>query len=191
VPAVSIRAYARHRAEQGLPGTSHKAVQKAVAAGRIRLTADGQVDVEEADRLWAARTDEGHRRNPAQEPSRPVPPPRPARAAPPESPPASSHLPPEDTSGAGQPPDYQESRARREAAEAGLAELELAQEQKKLLPAADVEARLVKVFADCKNKLRGVPSRARQQDPALTAAQLALLTELIDAALEDLSGGAR
>lgn len=173
VSLLSVRAYARHRAARGLPGTSHTAVQHAVAAGRIRLTPEGKVDADEADRLWAANTDGGHRRNPGREQH--------LRAVP-----ATDEQPDTD----GPVPDYQESRARREAAEAGLAELELAQEQGKLLPALDVEARLVKVFTESKNKLRGVPSRARQQDPALTVAQLALFGTLIDEALEGLSRGA-
>src|SRR5215469_10822021 len=47
---VSLRAYARHR------GVSLKAVQKALASGRIHKTASGQIDVEAADRLWESRT---------------------------------------------------------------------------------------------------------------------------------------
>jgi hypothetical protein len=47
---VSLRGYARHR------GVSLKAVQKAVAAGRIQKTAAGQIDVESADVEWVRNT---------------------------------------------------------------------------------------------------------------------------------------
>lgn len=47
---LSIRGYARHRR------CSHKAVQKALAAGRITAGADGLIDPVMADRDWAART---------------------------------------------------------------------------------------------------------------------------------------
>jgi hypothetical protein len=43
-------AYARHR------GVSRQAVHYAIAVGRIRLGADGLVDVASADRAWAAST---------------------------------------------------------------------------------------------------------------------------------------
>ena len=86
-------------------------------------------------------------------------------------------------------PPYKVSRARREAAEASLAELELQEKRRELLPARDVETRLVNVFAGCKTKLLGVPARARQRDPSLSAEQVAMLEGLIREALEDLAGG--
>lgn len=185
MPHLSIRAYARHRAERGLPGTTHKAVQKALERQRIRLTPEGRIDSDEADQLWAANTDEGHRRNPAQEPARaPAVATKPTPVAPARPPP------PDEPPDLGGPPDFAESRARREAAEAGLAELKLALEEEKVVLAADVEARLADVFASCKTKLLGVPARARQRDPTLTPAHLALIEEQIREALEDLAGGA-
>jgi hypothetical protein len=54
---MSQRAYSRHR------GVTHRAVQKAIASGRIPVTADGKVDAESADRAWAANTDESKPRN--------------------------------------------------------------------------------------------------------------------------------
>ncbi len=53
---VSRRAYAAHR------GVSHTAVQKAIASGRIALSADGKIDPEQADREWDARTDPSQQR---------------------------------------------------------------------------------------------------------------------------------
>ena len=54
---MSQRAYSRHR------GVTHRAVQKAIASGRIPVTADGKVDAEAADQAWAANTDESKPRN--------------------------------------------------------------------------------------------------------------------------------
>jgi hypothetical protein len=155
----------------GLPGASHTAVQKAVKAGRIRLTVAGKVDSDEADRMWAANTDEGHRRG--------------GDAPPTEAPPP---LPPDEPAGPGDPvPNYQEARARREAAEAALAEIELAEKRAELIPARDVEARLVKEHSQAKTKLLGIPARARHQDPSLSPEHLTLFESLIREALEDLA----
>ncbi len=46
------RAYASHR------GVSHKAVQKAIAAGRISTLPDGRIDSDAADREWETNTRE-------------------------------------------------------------------------------------------------------------------------------------
>jgi phage terminase Nu1 subunit (DNA packaging protein) len=85
------------------------------------------------------------------------------------------------------PPDLLESRARREAAEAALAEIELGEKRRELVPAKDVESKLVNIFAHCKTKLLGVPARARQRDPALTGAQVDLIETLIREACEELA----
>lgn len=50
------RAYARHRAQAGLPGGTLRSVQKAIAAGRIRTGPDGSIDFEQADGEWLAVT---------------------------------------------------------------------------------------------------------------------------------------
>lgn len=47
---MSQRAYARHR------GVTHRAVQKALASGRITATPDGRIDSALADALWDANT---------------------------------------------------------------------------------------------------------------------------------------
>lgn len=53
---ISQRAYARSRAERGLSGGTHAAVQKAIKNGRIRLI-DGKIDPEVADIQWDRNTD--------------------------------------------------------------------------------------------------------------------------------------
>ena len=90
--------------------------------------------------------------------------------------------------GRGGEPDLAEVRLRHEQAKASLAELELAKMRGEVVLAADVESRLVDVFAACKTKLLAVPARARQQDPGLSASQLGLFEELIREALSDLAG---
>ncbi len=47
---MSLRAYSRHR------GVSLRAVQKAIAAGRIQPLADGKIDAATADSEWARNT---------------------------------------------------------------------------------------------------------------------------------------
>lgn len=51
-----MRAYAAHRRRLGLPGATHRAVQKALATGRIARAADGGIDPVAADAAWAAST---------------------------------------------------------------------------------------------------------------------------------------
>ena len=48
---LSQRAYARHR------GVTHRAVQKAIKAGRITTNSDGTIDPARADAQWTANTD--------------------------------------------------------------------------------------------------------------------------------------
>lgn len=170
---ISLAAYARHRQAAGLPGGTRHAVDLAIQAGRLRrsvaTSASGKAkisDVALADAEWAATTHADRR---------------------PLTGPAGSSASPARGDDV---PDLGEARARRETALADMAEIELAKIRGALIPAADVEARLVAVFSRCKTKLLGVPSRARQQDPDLSAAQLALLESLIREALEDLAGAA-
>jgi phage terminase Nu1 subunit (DNA packaging protein) len=84
---------------------------------------------------------------------------------------------------------YRKARARREAAEAQLAEDEVAKNRGTLISAAGVEARLIAVFASCRTKLLGVPSKLKQHQPDLSRAQLAAVEELVLEALEDLADG--
>jgi phage terminase Nu1 subunit (DNA packaging protein) len=158
---LSPREYAMHR------GCVTSAVQQAIHAGRLTKSlhrdARGwyQIDVELADQEWAATT----RANmiPLSGPTAP---------------------------GCGDAPSLGEARARLDLAKAELAEIELAEKRGELVQAGEVEARLSTVFGRCKTKLLGIPSRARQQDPGLTAAQVALIKSLVREALEDLAAEA-
>lgn len=59
---LSIRAYAQSRAARGLPGGSHTAVRKAIAAGRVTPEPDGTIDPERADAQWSGQTDPAKQR---------------------------------------------------------------------------------------------------------------------------------
>lgn len=143
---LTVRAYAAHRAKRGLPGKTHRAVQKALRDGRIAAGEDGLIDPDAADLSWEETTDPGQRRST------------------------------ERTAGV---VSLAEARTRLDLAKAELAEIDLAVRKGELLVAADVEARVAEVFAQCKTKLLGVSSRARQQDPALTVSQVSLFDGLI------------
>ena len=56
MPLMNKAQYARHRKELNLPGGSAPAVTYAVRDGRIRCDNEGMIDVEQADKDWAANT---------------------------------------------------------------------------------------------------------------------------------------
>lgn len=125
---VSIRKYAQHR------GVSHAAVQKAIRQGRIQLTSEGKVDVEQADRDWTRNT------GPA----------TPMRKSPVE--PGISTRP-----SAG--PSFAQSRAVRELYMARLAKLEYEKQAGKLLYAEAVENALAIILRDTRDHLLALPDR--------------------------------
>jgi len=58
-----------------------------------------------------------------------------------------------------------------------------------LIPARAAEIRYSTMVVTAKTKLRGIPSRAKSRLPHLPVADLAVLAELIDEALEELANG--
>jgi hypothetical protein len=177
---LSLRAYAGRR------GVSAEAVSKAIETGRLHASvvrdargAPKIADPELADREWGARTRPRIDHAPV------------ARAAPAE--PAAVPAP-----AAGVAPDDQReyhiartaretASARREAAQAEIVELELAQTRRELVPAKEMEERMVEVFTSCRTKLLGIPTRAKQRDRSFSKLQLQLVEDLIREALEDLA----
>ena len=108
---LSIRAYAQHR------GVSHTAVAKAIKAGRISKEHDGTIDPAEADAQWARNTLPSQNLNTsAAKPAAKV-------ATPPVSTSvatgSSRELQPPVETGRISAPDYQTSRAIREAISGG------------------------------------------------------------------------
>ena len=172
---------------------SAEAVSKAIETGRLHASVVRDArgapkigDPELADREWGARTrpriDHGARHGA-----------RAARAAQPDVAPAS----PADHGAAAALDDQREyhiartaretASARREAAQAEIVELELAQTRGELVPAKEMEERMVEVFTSCRTKLLGIPTRARQRDRSFSKSQLQLVEDLIREALEDLA----
>lgn len=196
---MSLTAYAARR------GVSPKAVSKAVAAGRLAESvtrdAHGQpkiADAELADREWSANTRQ--RADPEA-----------SAAAPPREPAALVGLgaaaiePTTDRSTARsrRPGDLPEgvptyhvsqairaaSAARRESAQADLAELELAQLQGKLVDADEAHAEITAHISMAKTRLLGVPTRVAQEVPDLAARVVPVVDRFIREALEELTHG--
>ena len=164
---LSVRAYARHR------GCAPTAVDQAIRAGRLVLSIVRDeaghpkiADPALADREWKASTR--------------------ADMVPLSGPtaPRTSRVDGGDT------PSLAVARARLDEAKAALAELDLAERQGELVSVAEIDSRLVGLFRRCMTRILGVPSRARQQDPALTAAQIVLIDSLLREALDELAADA-
>lgn len=173
VELISQAEYSRRR------GVDPTSVRDAIKGGRISLIS-GMIDPVVADAQWAANT--RRRIHASDDATGPTRQPQQSAAAP-ASPPA-----PVQTYGI---PDYQESRARREAAEAELAELRLAEEQGELIRADAVRSALSRRAAGLRDAILQVPSRlaavlAPENDPAriheLLAAELrSVLLQLTEA----------
>jgi len=83
--------------------------------------------------------------------------------------------------------DLASAAARAKHWEASLKELKFREAAKELIPARDVEARLVAVFSACKIRLLEVPTRAKQALPHLQVTDLEVLDRVVREALEALT----
>jgi phage terminase Nu1 subunit (DNA packaging protein) len=171
---VSQRAYARHRAQLGLSGTTHRAVQKALLGGRIKLNAEKLIDTAVADKAWADNTSEAHQRNLGQ-----------AAAA-------KAKASPGPTAAAAAPTDTV-NLARASAIEksfrAQLARLDVQERTGELVQAAEVKARWAQIVTISRNKILGIPHRIKDRIPDLTIDQVKAIQQLVEEALEDLANG--
>ena len=183
---LSIRAYAQHR------GVSHTAVAKAIKAGRISKEPDGTIDPAKADAQWARNTLPSQNLNPGASRSAPK------VATPPVSTPVSTApvanrelQPPLETRAAA--PDYQTSRAIREAYAARLAKLEFEERTGKLLNADEVKVKHFNLARLLRDRIQQIPRKVAPQIVAAVVAQPDqrvvedLLMEAIREALEELS----
>ena len=183
---LSIRAYAQHR------GVSHTAVAKAIKAGRISKEPDGKIDPAKADAQWARNTLPSQNLNPGASRSAPK------VATPPVSTPVSTApvanrelQPPLETRAAA--PDYQTSRAIREAYAARLAKLEFEERTGKLLNADEVKVKHFNLARLLRDRIQQIPRKVAPQIVAAVVAQPDqrvvedLLMEAIREALEELS----
>lgn len=181
---LSIRAYAQHR------GVSHTAVAKAIKAGRISKEPDGTIDPVTADAQWARNTLPSQ--NLTSSASKPAPKvaTTPATGTPVSTPQVSSReIPPPLETGRISAPDYQTSRAIREAYAARLAKLEYEERTAKLISADDVEMRTFNLARRLRDRMQTLPRRlaaafAAEQDPRVIEQRL---DDEIRQALEELS----
>jgi phage terminase Nu1 subunit (DNA packaging protein) len=79
-----------------------------------------------------------------------------------------------------------ESRAKREAAMAELAAIEVLEKRAALVPADEVRAKFAEVIGVARTKLLGVPTRCKQRMPHLTSADVRLIDDIVREALEGL-----
>jgi hypothetical protein len=157
MPLVSLRKYAEHRR------VSHTAVQKAIKQGRIKTTADGKIDVEQADREWGRNT------SPVNAPKR---------------------APRTGGGGGAGGPTYAQSRAVRELYLARLAKIEFEERAGKLVSRDEVTVAAFTKARTVRDNLLNIPDRvaavlAAETDP-VRAHQI--LTAEIRKALIELSG---
>ncbi len=180
--ALSLRAYAIRRKAAGLPGGSAEAVSKAIAERRLKksvVRVNGQpkiADAELADREWEANT----------QPRADLSPRRRQRAQ--------AEAEGEEDVAVADAPNYWVSRAlreaaaaRREAALADLAELDVRQRRGELVEASEVESHFVDVVTAAKTRLLGVASRAKAELPHIATEDIDAIENLIREALEELA----
>jgi phage terminase Nu1 subunit (DNA packaging protein) len=91
-------------------------------------------------------------------------------------------------------PDYNVSRARREAAAArreaalaDIAEIEASEKKGELVPTAEAREYVIGKFAVVKTKILGVPTRVAQRLPHLASEVVPAVEELLREALEELA----
>lgn len=181
---------------------SPEAVRKAIATGKIpadcvgeRALSSGRLvpvitNPEKARTSWgvnsnpamqrdkaklAAGRAAAHARDRGEEPHRPAAPPR------------------DDTEGEGGGrgarglPTITESNAVKAAYQARMARLEYEKEVGKLVNAEEVRLRLVNMITAARNRLLGVPTKAKMRIPTLTVHDIELLEELIAEALQEVA----
>ncbi len=177
---LSIRAYAQHR------GVSHTAVAKAIKAGRISVEPDGKIDPAKADAQWARNTLPSQNLNPGA--SKPAPKVATRHVSTVSS--AEAHVPLETRATA---PDYQTSRAIREAYAARLAKLEFEERTGKLISKAEVDVKFFQLARQLRDRLQQIPRKLAPEIVALVVADpdvrgvTDVLEVAIREALEDLS----
>jgi hypothetical protein len=165
VTAVSARGYARHRREAGLSGGTHRAVLKALRAGRITAGADGRIDPQVADQQWVTRS----------APRVVAFVPRPAGA------PASNGPGPFGST------ELTAALLRERKARAYALELAVARQTRDLVPASEVDQRWSALIVAARTSLLGLPSRAKARLPHLSGADLRTLALLVSETLEELA----
>lgn len=162
---MSLRAYARHR------GVSLRAVQKALASGRIAAREDGRLDADVADRNWARNT--APRPRPASKPVSRVPI---KEVASPASPQSSHHHSDPPRREPPEPPklesglEYSKARAVRESYLARLAKIDFEERTEKLVSRDEIQVAAFNRYRTFRDGMLNIPDRlaavlAAEADP--------------------------
>ena len=183
---MSLRAYARHR------GVSLRAVQKALASGRISARKDGRVDADVADANWERNT--APRPRPA---SKPVNKTASKEVASPASPQSARHHSDPPRREPAEPPrlesglEYSKARAVRESYLARLAKIDFEERTEKLVSRDEMQVAAFSRFRMFRDGMLNIPDRlaavlAAETDPRHVHELLATeirkaLTEFADA----------
>ena len=168
---LSVRAYAQHR------GVSHTAVAKAIKAGRISVEPDGTIDPAKADAQWARNTLPSQSLNiGAKKPAAKV---ETGGVSTPVS------TPPLETRDA--VPDYQTSRAIREAYAARLAKLEFDERTGKLISKDEVDIKYFQLARQLRDRMLQIPRKVAPEIVALVVADPDVrgVTELLEVAIRE------
>jgi hypothetical protein len=136
---MGIAAYADHR------GCALSSVQHAIAAGRITLTGDNQIESDEADRHWQENADFASSRNGPKLITRSG---SPGEPAPTEPVPGMT---------------YTQARALREVYDAQRRKLELQLRHGELITRADVEKEAARLYRQIRDAILNVPARLSGQ----------------------------
>lgn len=166
---MTVSAYAKHR------GVSRRAVYDALSDGRIVKNANGKIDPVAADASWAESTGVGYGTQPGE---------KRGKSSQPKKPKATTTTEPGET--------YAASRARREAANARLAELRLAEEQGQVLRLEAAQDAWFNILRSLRDRLLSIPDRCSAEAAALTeqAAVRTLIDTEIRNALREVSDDA-
>lgn len=171
---MSLRAYAKRR------GVSATAVSLAIKAGRLVACvvrdANGQPKIGDpfmADREWAANTDLSGAPTYVRE--------RSERTAPP----VTFEVPEDSTAHEGM--SMSEANAVHAVWKAKTAEMVFREKAGELVDLREISDQFATRISAARTKLLGIPSRAKQQIPTLSLADIALLEDLVREALEDVA----
>jgi hypothetical protein len=171
---MNLQAYAKHRKEQGLRGTSHVAVLKAIESGRLTEPAvrkvDGRwhIDATLADQQWAGNTD-------------------PRGALPPPPSPIDTRQP----HPAGGGPSLAEAKRARAVWQAERERIELQQLKGELVSTAEVKAEAFNVARVVRDNMLAIPDRVIPTLASMSdlRAMHQYLTEEIRTAIRSISDG--
>jgi hypothetical protein len=172
VARLTATAYAKHRKERGLRGTSHVAVLKAIDTGRlgfpavVRVGRGWEIDPDLADQQWADATHPADRGTGHHRPRQPDE----SLAAP------AKH----GTATPKRVPPRAESEALTAALKAKMIMLELQEKEGKLVYREDFEAAQAAVFNNLTLKASGLSKRIKTDIPHLTHAEVEIIQARID-----------